>query len=304
MLDEQEANQRTQERVAEPLAAEPFLYEDNGPKTIDSLLTIKDLAVDIGKKHIIRNFNFSVQPNEIHVLMGPNGSGKSTLSKVLAGHPAYEVTEGEIFLNGKNLLDMPPEIRSHEGFFLAFQYPVEVPGVTNYDFLRLAYNEKRKYEKKSEVDPLEFMELIQRKLYKLKMKDEFLNRNVNEGFSGGEKKRNEILQMLVLEPKLIILDEIDSGLDIDAIKIICEGIINNLSKDASLIVITHYPKILEYLKPTHVHIMKEGHLITTGNMELIKILEKKGYDAFYPNYPHLLDLSEDPDLESFTELVN
>jgi len=270
--------------VKEDLEHLPFPYGYNGPKKIEPILTIEGLCVDIGKKHIIRNFDFSVQPNEIHVIMGPNGSGKSTLSKVLAGHPAYEVTNGTISFNGKNLLDMSPEIRSHEGFFLAFQYPVEVPGVTNYDFLRLAYNEKRKYEKKSEVDPLEFMALIQRMLYKLQMREEFLNRNVNEGFSGGEKKRNEILQMLVLEPKLIILDEIDSGLDIDAIKVICEGIIKNLSKDASLIVITHYPKILEYLKPTHVHIMKEGHLLKTGNMELIKILEEKGYDAFYPKF--------------------
>ena len=277
-LNDQEDKQKKMERNQELLENLPFPY--GFPKTIEPILTIDSLRVDIEKKHILRSFDLSVKPNEIHVIMGPNGSGKSTLSKVLAGHPAYEVQSGEISFNGKNLLKMSPEIRSHEGFFLAFQYPVEVPGVTNYDFLRLAYNEKRKYENKPEVDPLEFMDFIQRMLYKLQMKDEFLNRNVNEGFSGGEKKRNEILQMLVLEPKLIILDEIDSGLDIDAIKIICEGIVKNLSKNASLIIITHYPKILEYLKPTHVHIMKAGQIVKTGNMELVDHLEREGYNAF------------------------
>ena len=248
----------------------------------NTLLTLQNLEASIENKKIIKNFNLSIQPNEIHVIMGPNGSGKSTLSKVLAGHPAYEVTKGTILFKEKELLDMSPETRSHEGLFLAFQYPLEIAGVTNYDFLRLAYNEKRKYENKSEVDPLEFMELTQKLLQKLKMKDEFLNRNLNEGFSGGEKKRNEILQMLLLEPTLVILDEIDSGLDIDAIKIICEGIINNLSKDASLIVITHYPKLLNYLKPSYVHIMMDGKIMKTGNIELVEILEKEGYDFFLP----------------------
>jgi Fe-S cluster assembly ATP-binding protein len=246
----------------------------------NTLLTLQNLEASIENKKIIKNFNLSIQPNEIHVIMGPNGSGKSTLSKVLAGHPAYEVTKGTVLFKEKELLDMSPETRSHEGLFLAFQYPLEIAGVTNYDFLRLAYNEKRKYENKSEVDPLEFMELTQKLLQKLKMKDEFLNRNLNEGFSGGEKKRNEILQMLLLEPKLVILDEIDSGLDIDAIKIICEGIVNNLSKDASLIVITHYPKLLNYLKPSYVHIMMDGKIMKTGNIELVEILEKEGYDFF------------------------
>jgi len=248
----------------------------------NTLLTLQNLEASIENKKIIKNFNLSIQPNEIHVIMGPNGSGKSTLSKVLAGHPAYEVTKGTVLFKEKELLDMSPETRSHEGLFLAFQYPLEIAGVTNYDFLRLAYNEKRKYENKSEVDPLEFMELTQKLLQKLKMKDEFLNRNLNEGFSGGEKKRNEILQMLLLEPKLVILDEIDSGLDIDAIKIICEGIVNNLSKDASLIVITHYPKLLNYLKPSYVHIMMDGKIMKTGNIELVEILEKEGYDFFLP----------------------
>lgn len=244
------------------------------------LLSLKNLEASIENTQIIKKFNLDIQKNEIHVIMGPNGSGKSTLSKILAGHPAYTVTNGEIEFNQKNLLDLTPEDRSHEGLFLAFQYPIEIPGVTNYDFLRLAYNQKQKYYNQSELDPLQFMELTQIMIDKLKMKSEFLNRNLNEGFSGGEKKRNEILQMLLLDPKLVILDEIDSGLDIDAIKIICDGIINNLKKDASLIVITHYPKILSYLKPTHVHIMMDGKIVKTGNMELIEILENEGYEAF------------------------
>ena len=244
------------------------------------LLNLTNLDASIENKKILQNFNLEIKPNEIHVIMGPNGSGKSTLSKILAGHPAYTVNNGSIFFSNKNLLAMSPEERSHEGLFLAFQYPIEIAGVTNYDFLRLAYNQKRKYENKSEIGPIEFMELTQILINKLKMKPEFLNRNLNEGFSGGEKKRNEILQMLLLTPKLVILDEIDSGLDVDAIKIICEGIINNLEKEASLIVITHYPKILNYLKPNYVHIMINGKIIKTGNMELVEELENAGYESF------------------------
>ena len=244
------------------------------------LLNIKNLEVLINDKLIIKNLNLKVNQGEIHIIMGPNGSGKSTLSKVLAGHPSYQVKEGSIFFNSKNLLEMEPEVRSHEGLFLAFQYPLEIAGVTNFDFLRIAYNEKKKYYKLEELDPLQFMELTDVVLKKLKMKSEFLNRDLNQGFSGGEKKRNEILQMLLLNPKLVILDEIDSGLDIDAIKIICEGIINNLEKDASLIVITHYPKILTYLKPNFVHIMMDGKIIKTGNLDLVNLLEEKGYDSF------------------------
>jgi Fe-S cluster assembly ATP-binding protein len=245
------------------------------------LLTLKDLEASIENKTILKKLNLEVKENEIHVIMGPNGSGKSTLSKVLAGHPSYQINNGSIVFCTKNLLEMAPEERSHEGLFLAFQYPIEIPGVTNYDFLRIAYNEKRKYLKESELDPLEFMKLTEVLLKKLKIKSEFLNRNLNEGFSGGEKKRNEILQMLLLDPKLIILDEIDSGLDVDAIKIICEEINKNLSKNSSLIVITHYPRILNYLKPTHVHIMIEGKIIKTGNMELVEILEKDGYKGIF-----------------------
>jgi Fe-S cluster assembly ATP-binding protein len=245
------------------------------------LLTLKDLEASIENKIILNKLNLEVKENEIHVIMGPKGSGKSTLSKVLAGHPSYKINNGSIFFCNKNLLEMAPEERSHEGLFLAFQYPIEIPGVTNYDFLRIAYNEKRKYLKESELDPLAFMKLTEVLLKKLKIKNEFLNRNLNEGFSGGEKKRNEILQMLLLDPKLIILDEIDSGLDVDAIKIICEEINKNIAQNSSLIVITHYPRILNYLKPTHVHIMIEGKIIKTGNMELVEILEKDGYQGIF-----------------------
>jgi len=244
------------------------------------ILQIEKLKASINDKLILKELNLTVNENEIHVIMGPNGSGKSTLAKVLAGHPSYELQGGKVTFCHQNLLDLAPEIRSHEGLFLAFQYPIEIAGVTNYDFLRIAYNQKQKYLKKPELDPLEFMSLTQIVLNKLKIKSEFLNRNLNEGFSGGEKKRNEILQMLLLNPKLVILDEIDSGLDIDALKIICEGITNNLDQNSSLIVITHYPKILSYLKPTFVHIMTDGKIIKTGNLELIEILEKEGYSAF------------------------
>ena len=244
------------------------------------VLSVDKFNAKIQNTEILKNFSLEIGENEIHVIMGPNGSGKSTFSKILAGHPSYEIVSGQISFDNKDLFDLSPENRSHAGIFLAFQYPVEIAGVTNFDFLRIAYNEKQKYEKKEELDPLEFMEITQGFLKKLKMKPEFLNRNLNEGFSGGEKKRNEILQMLLLNPKLVILDEIDSGLDIDALKIICEGIVKNLSKKASLVVITHYPRILTYLKPTHIHIMMDGKIIKTGNQELIDILETKGYEAF------------------------
>ena len=245
-----------------------------------TILNIRRLKASIETKEILKDFNLEVKENEVHVIMGPNGCGKSTFSKILAGHPSYTVNQGEITFCSKDLLSMSPEIRSHEGLFLAFQSPIEIPGVTNYDFLRIAYNEKQKYLKKEELDPLQFMSLTQNVVSKLEMKTEFLNRNLNEGFSGGEKKRNEILQMLLLEPNLIILDEIDSGLDIDALKIICKNINENLKKNSSLIVITHYPKILNYLKPTFIHIMMNGKIIKTGNMELVSKLENEGYKAF------------------------
>ena len=245
-----------------------------------NLLEISNLKANIEDKPIIKNLNLSIKKGETHVIMGPNGCGKSTLSKVLAGHPSYEVKNGIVTFDSNNLLDMEPEIRSHEGLFLAFQYPLEISGVTNFDFLRIAYNEKNKYKNLEELDPLEFMEITNKLLNKLKIKPEFLNRDLNQGFSGGEKKRNEILQMLLLNPKLVILDEIDSGLDVDAIKIICEGIVNNLESNSSLLVITHYPKILTYLKPDFIHIMIDGKIIKTGGFELVEILEEVGYDAF------------------------
>jgi Fe-S cluster assembly ATP-binding protein len=244
------------------------------------ILDIKNLKASIENKAILKDLNLKVKKKEVHVIMGPNGSGKSTLSKILAGHPSYDINAGEILFDSQNLLEMTPEVRSHEGLFLAFQYPIEIPGVTNYDFLKLAYNEKQKYKKLPELDPLEFMLITDELLKKLKMKSEFLNRDLNQGFSGGEKKRNEILQMLLLNPKLVILDEIDSGLDVDAIKIICDGILNNISNETSLIIITHYPRILNYLKPDFVHIMIDGKIIKTGNIELVNLLEEKGYDIF------------------------
>jgi Fe-S cluster assembly ATP-binding protein len=243
-----------------------------------TILKVENIDASIENTEILKKFNLEIKENEIHVIMGPNGSGKSTFSKLLAGHPSYIVNKGTIFFCEKDLVQMAPETRSHEGLFLAFQYPIEIAGVSNYDFLRLAYNEQRKYKKEKELDPLEFMELTQYFLTKLKMKNEFLTRNLNEGFSGGEKKRNEILQMLLLKPKLIILDEIDSGLDIDALKIICEIINTTLEPTSSLIIITHYPRILTYLKPTFVHIMMNGKIVKTGNNELVDYLEKEGYE--------------------------
>ena len=248
--------------------------------TTTTILQIDQLNASIDNKSIIKNFELSINPNEIHVIMGPNGCGKSTLSKILTGHPLYNIDSGTILFDQLNLLDLDPEERSHQGLFLAFQYPIEIPGVSNYDFLRLAYNEKQKAKGLPELDPLEFMELTQKHLNKLKMHPEFLNRDLNQGFSGGEKKRNEILQMLLLQPKLIILDEIDSGVDVDAIKVICENIKENINNETSLIIITHYPRILQYLKPDFVHIMNDGKLIKTGGMELVEQLEEHGYEFF------------------------
>jgi Fe-S cluster assembly ATP-binding protein len=247
---------------------------------IKKILEISNLEASIGNKKIIKNLNLQINENEIHLIMGPNGSGKSTLSKILSGHPAYEINSGKIDYCGENLLEKEINVRAQEGLFLAFQYPLEIAGVTNYDFLRTIYNEKQKYLKKNELDPLEFMKIIQPFLEKLKIKGEFLNRNLNEGFSGGEKKRNEILQMLLLTPKLIILDEIDSGLDIDAMKIIYEAISKIKENNVSLIVVTHNPRVLNYLNPTHIHIMINGRIIKTGNLEIIESLEKEGYDFF------------------------
>jgi Fe-S cluster assembly ATP-binding protein len=242
------------------------------------LLQIKDLEVSINDSKILKKLNLTVEKGEIHAIMGPNGSGKSTFSKVLAGHPAYSILGGDIIFKGSSILDLEPEERSHLGIFLAFQYPIEIPGVSNEDFLRLAYNSKQKFFNKPEVDPLEFLEIINEKLKLVNMSSVFLSRNVNEGFSGGEKKRNEILQMILLDSELSILDETDSGLDIDALKIISNGINNFMNPNKSIILITHYQRLLDYINPTYVHVMQNGKIIKTGSAELAKELEDKGYE--------------------------
>ena len=242
------------------------------------ILEIKDLKVSINENEILKSLNLKVAKGEIHAIMGPNGSGKSTFSKVIAGHPAYSVLGGDILFKGSSILDLDPEDRSHLGIFLAFQYPIEIPGVSNEDFLRLAYNSKQKFYNKPEVDPIEFLSIINEKLKLVNMSPLFLSRNVNEGFSGGEKKRNEILQMILLDSEICILDETDSGLDIDALKIISTGINNFMNKDKSIILITHYQRLLDYINPTYVHVMQDGKIIKTGSAELAKELENKGYE--------------------------
>jgi Fe-S cluster assembly ATP-binding protein len=242
------------------------------------LLEIKDLEVSINDNEILKNLNLKINKGEIHAIMGPNGSGKSTFSKVLAGHPAYSVLNGDIFFKGLSILELEPEERSHLGIFLAFQYPIEIPGVSNEDFLRLAYNSKQKFYNKPEVDPIQFLTIINEKLKLVNMSPLFLSRNVNEGFSGGEKKRNEILQMILLDSELSILDETDSGLDIDALKIISNGINDFMNPSKSIILITHYKRLLDYIKPTYVHVMQDGKIVKTGSAELAKELEDKGYE--------------------------
>ena len=242
------------------------------------LLEIKDLQVSIDDNKILKSLNLKINKGEIHAIMGPNGSGKSTFSKVLAGHPAYSVFQGDIFFKGSSILDLEPEQRSHLGIFLAFQYPIEIPGVSNEDFLRLAYNSKQQFFNKPEVDPIEFFTIINAKLKLVNMSPSFLSRNLNEGFSGGEKKRNEILQMILLDSELSILDETDSGLDIDALRVISNGINNFMNSDKSIILITHYQRLLDYINPTYVHVMQSGKIIKTGSADLAKELETKGYE--------------------------
>ena len=242
------------------------------------ILEIKNLQVSINENEILKDLNLKVNKGEIHAIMGPNGSGKSTLSKVLAGHPAYTVLNGDILYQGNSILTLEPEERSHLGIFLAFQYPIEIPGVSNEDFLYLSYNSKLKAQNKDEISPIEFFSIISEKLQIVDMDPAFLNRNVNEGFSGGEKKRNEIVQMLLLDSKLSILDETDSGLDIDALKIISKGIRTFMNEDKAIILITHYQRLLDYVKPNFIHVMKDGKIIKTGSADLAKELEKKGYE--------------------------
>src|SRR6478752_3593359 len=242
------------------------------------LLEVKDLHAAIDGKEILKGLNLQINKGEVHAIMGPNGSGKSTLSKVLAGHPSYEVTRGEVIYEGKNLLELEPDERAREGVFMAFQYPVEVPGVSNSQFLRLAYNQKMKHIGEEELDPLEFNDYLEEKAKVVEMDPAFFKRSVNEGFSGGEKKRNEILQMAVLEPKLAILDETDSGLDIDALRIVASGVQALHTPDNAVILVTHYQRLLNYIVPDYVHVMDAGRIIKTGDKELALELESRGYD--------------------------
>lgn len=242
------------------------------------ILSVKNLTAEVEDTPILKGINLEIRAGEIHAIMGPNGSGKSTLSKVLAGHPDYTVTGGEVTYLGQNLLELEPEERARSGVFLAFQYPLEIPGVSNLDFLRVAYNSKRKHEGLEELDAFDFDDLVEQKLDVVKMDPSFLNRSVNEGFSGGEKKRNEILQMALLEPRLGILDETDSGLDIDALKIVANGVNQLANANNAMLVITHYQRLLNYITPDYVHVMANGRIIRTGTKELALELEDRGYD--------------------------
>lgn len=241
------------------------------------MLTIKDLHAKVEEKDILKGIQLQVNPGEVHAIMGPNGSGKSTLSNVLAGRDGYEVTAGEISYQGNDLLPLAPEQRAHEGIFLAFQYPVEIPGVNNIYLLKAALNAKLKAQGLTEVDAYEFLALVKDKVKALNMDEKFLYRDVNSGFSGGEKKRNEMLQMSILEPSLAILDETDSGLDIDALKIVADGINNLRHPDRAFILITHYQRLLDYVKPDFVHVLAEGKIIKSGGPELAEELEQSGY---------------------------
>ena len=244
------------------------------------MLEIKNLHAKVEGKEILRGGNLIVNAGEIHAIMGPNGSGKSTLAQVLAGHGAYEVTAGEVTYEGKDLLDMSPEERAREGVFLAFQYPVEIPGVNSAYFLRAGLNEIRKHQGLEELDAMDFLSLIREKMKLVEMDESFLKRSVNEGFSGGEKKRNEILQMAVLEPKLAILDETDSGLDIDALKVVADGVNKLHTPDRAAIVVTHYQRLLNYIVPDRVHVLVKGRIVRSGGKALALALEEKGYEEF------------------------
>jgi Fe-S cluster assembly ATP-binding protein len=242
------------------------------------MLDIRDLHASVSGKAILKGITLHVNAGEVHAVMGPNGSGKSTLAQVLAGHPAFEVTGGSVTYEGKDLFELDPEERAQAGIFLAFQYPVEIPGVSNAYFLRMAYNEIRKARGQEEVDPIEFMDIMDRRLELVDMSADMLSRSVNTGFSGGEKKRNEILQMAVLEPKLAILDETDSGLDIDALRIVAQGVNTLRRPDNATIVVTHYQRLLNYIVPDYVHVLANGRIVRSGDKGLALELEAKGYD--------------------------
>ena len=245
-----------------------------------SILSIENLHANVGENEILRGINLKIEPGEVHAVMGPNGSGKSTLSYVLAGREGYSVTRGKVAFKDKDLLELEADERANEGVFLAFQYPVEVPGVTGMTFMREAYNSRLRYEGKQEADAMEFLKLVRSKAKDLNMSDDMLKRPVNVGFSGGEKKRNEILQMAVLEPQLAVLDETDSGLDIDALKLVADGINALRTKERSMLIITHYQRLLDYIEPDHVHVLADGKIQRSGGKELALELEANGYAEF------------------------
>ena len=242
------------------------------------MLKINNLHANIGDKEILKGLSLEINPGEVHAIMGPNGAGKSTLSSVLVGHPSFEVTEGEIEFEGESILDLEPEERAHLGMFLSFQYPVEIPGVSMVNFMRAAVNERRKAQGLEPMNATEFLKLMKEKRALVELDSKLANRSVNEGFSGGEKKRNEIFQMAMLEPKLTILDETDSGLDIDALRIVANGVNALRSPERSAIVITHYQRLLDYIKPDFVHVLHNGRIVKSGGPELALELEEKGYD--------------------------
>ncbi len=242
------------------------------------MIEIKNLWATVEGKPLLRGINLKVNAGEIHAVMGPNGAGKSTLAKVLAGHPSYEVTGGEVWFKGQNLLELEPEERAHQGLFISFQYPVEIPGVNNVQFLHTSYNAVQKANGKPELSREDFEKILKEKMAMIEIKPEFMDRNINEGFSGGEKKRNEILQMAMMNPSMAILDETDSGLDIDAMRIVAKGVNQLMNKDMGLLMITHYQRLLDYIKPDYVHVMIDGKIVQSGGPELALELEKKGYD--------------------------
>lgn len=242
------------------------------------VLEVRGLCATVNGTEILKGLDLTVRRGEVHAIMGPNGSGKSTFSKILAGHSAYEVTGGSVMFEGQNLFDLAPEERARAGVFLAFQYPIEIPGVINSQFLRLTYNTVQTHRGKEELDPLEFDDYVREKMKLLEMSPDFLERSVNEGFSGGEKKRNEILQMAMLDPRLAILDETDSGLDIDALRIVANGVNQLANKDNAIVLVTHYQRLLNYIVPDYVHVMEAGRIIKTGGKELAFELETRGYD--------------------------
>ena len=242
------------------------------------MLKIKELEVSVDGNKILKGLNLEISAGEIHAIMGPNGSGKSTLAQVIAGHEDYEIDKGSVEYSGKDLLEMEPEERSCEGVFMAFQYPIEIPGVSNMYFLKSALNAQRKYHEKNEIDAMDFLGIIKEKMNMLGLKEEMLKRPVNHGFSGGEKKKNEIMQMAVLEPKLAIMDETDSGLDIDALKIVAEGVNKMKNENNAILVVTHYQRLLNYIIPDFVHVLMDGKIVESGGKELAMRLEEEGYD--------------------------